>query len=1539
MNPFFKKVLIGSLALSVTIVAILSISLDNSNFLQADQNPSNPVDQVNLISYSGLLNSLTKINGGDKTPDQQISVGAAKTETATYNLTWVKQQVKQLKDYVISNYYQRLDAHINIDKVIYRPNDVVFIEILLLDAFNKTPVALTNKNEYFQYHYVTIQINDPSGNSLFTTYQLIQNSTVVVNFKIPATAVGGEYSIIAQSISIPKITKMFRVRDYPRDQLVITSMTSLDSYQPGQTIDGKINVEQANGEGFQTSSLPTYEYSLNFSSPTKQLVEIRKQALSQDGSGYFSIEIPLDCDLNILPITFIVTYGTVSQSHTLNVVISQPDQATIDFFPENGFITRGIQNKIYFQAWATDARADAYDFTGAQLIVLRATNLKTLAPNEFTIVSNVSTIHKGKGFFMYWPHPNDTNLYLKISDGKYSSIRREIPIKISDNEVTFTVTNKNRILGNNDDLKILFTTNANMKNTNVYILDVKIKEKSLYSQELKFEPNKNSTVNIKASSFPVVNGGIFIVQLRKVSPDFYKDYQTYYSQKNNVILTTSNSSQTSNWGSYSSYVYLPSDIVVSWFEFKGEITFFKKPSKTLKVTVTTDKTSYLPGDQVNYTVKVLDSQTNQVPSTNVYVSLIVTDDSVFKKLEDRKQPASLAARVFLENEIDRTDDFDFYWANQYIEHWFSSNVQSNDQNLELLLGVQGWRYKIFDIESILKISESKLSNYDESTKAAIQQLYGYVLEQPAIMYAEAAMAADDQAKAQPMMERMPQPQMNVIAPKVGGKANSENSIPLEEDPNEVDFMTGITNPRLWAHPRRKNYNINERIDLTETVMYQSAGTATKGELKGSFYLSDLITQFRIIADAFSGNGLLGYSQSSLQTQKPVYMTFDVPTSMIIGDSIKINANVFNLNGYKVTGAFTIVKADSSLNVTIAKPNVTIESKKSSTVVILIEAKAISDLAQLQILFNGTGNNTNFQDSLKLVTRVVPKGFEREVNKGGYIGSQIFDQSTPSSISFDLSIPAKLEAGSSKFSLKIFSSSFASLVEAVKALINEPNGCFEQTSSTTYPMVMALGFLEALPVEDQQIKEMKLDIQAKLKRGYDKLVTFQTKEKGYEWFGESPAHEGLSAYGLLQFTEMSKVSQFVDTKMVGDLKTWLLSRRNSKGGFLQNDKALDSFGRAPANITDAYIIWALTSSGETDVANETANLIKQADQSITNNTVDVYFLGLLASSLYNLKRNEEAQKYADIIVNYQLPQGNISRSLTTITTSDGSQRIIETTAIAIITWMNNQQRYSSSIMKSMNWLVSQVKMGAYGSTQGTILSLKAITSYMKNFASINGDGQFVLRVNNTVAQTIQFTADKKDAIEFDFTSILSDSKFASLKTPNSSVSISLSLENFNQQKGETSDFKVNYAFTYSYFDLNPVAASTVLSFDVLQKFDVKNLGADNQITKQFTYTLNVKNLNTKKGVGMTVAIFRVPACLQIDFNALETLKRNKQVDQYEVKNYNQDIVLYWRAVDKNQQKSINLSFTQRYAGICQQKPNTAYIYYNDDQPAWTLARRG
>lgn len=110
---------------------------------------------------------------------------------------------------------------------------------------------------------------------------------------------------------------------------------------------------------------------------------------------------------------------------------------------------------------------------------------------------------------------------------------------------------------------------------------------------------------------------------------------------------------------------------------------------------------------------------------------------------------------------------------------------------------------------------------------------------------------------------------------------------------------------------------------------------------------------------------------------------------------------------------------------------------------------------------------------------------------------------------------------------------------------------------------------------------------------------------------------------MQFSEMSSVSSFVDQSSIKETQDWLISRKDNKGGFKQDPQALDSFGRAPANITNAYIIWALVSSGYTDIEDELKSLIQIADTSILSGKVDPYYLGLLSSTLYILKKKDTA----------------------------------------------------------------------------------------------------------------------------------------------------------------------------------------------------------------------------------------------------------------------------------------------------------------------------
>lgn len=201
----------------------------------------------------------------------------------------------------------------------------------------------------------------------------------------------------------------------------------------------------------------------------------------------------------------------------------------------------------------------------------------------------------------------------------------------------------------------------------------------------------NYTVSLK-SNVTVANGGMLTVNLYRISEYFIRFYAA-----NSTNITVGD---------------IDSKMVANWTSPKGEIIVIQKPSNSLQVDVTVDKTLYSPGDAVNYEVTVRDRKTQKlVTDRQVLVSVTATDESVFAKIEDRKLPASLGAAVYLENEVKKISN-ELYYSNQYIDHWFQSaqtaDANSNDRNLELLLGVQGWRSNIFDLAQI----SDTVTNFD-----------------------------------------------------------------------------------------------------------------------------------------------------------------------------------------------------------------------------------------------------------------------------------------------------------------------------------------------------------------------------------------------------------------------------------------------------------------------------------------------------------------------------------------------------------------------------------------------------------------------------------------------------------------------------------------------------------------------------------------------------------------------------------------------------------------------------------------------------------
>ncbi len=159
------------------------------------------------------------------------------------------------------------------------------------------------------------------------------------------------------------------------------------------------------------------------------------------------------------------------------------------------------------------------------------------------------------------------------------------------------------------------------------------------------------------------------------------------------------------------------------------------------------------------------------------------------------------------------------------------------------------------------------------------------------------------------------------------------------------------------------------------------------------------------------------------------------------------------------------------------------------------------------------------------------------------------------------------SGSIQAQLKLFKTLEGQLLDGIESMLREPYGCFEQTSSTTYPNIFVLKYLRESGKSNKAIEEKALGY---IERGYKRLIGFETSMNGFEWFGHTPPHEALTAYGLLEFTDMQEFIN-VDKQMLERTKKFLLGRRDGKGSFSLSTGGYDRFASVPNKIANVYIV--------------------------------------------------------------------------------------------------------------------------------------------------------------------------------------------------------------------------------------------------------------------------------------------------------------------------------------------------------------------------------
>ena len=483
---------------------------------------------------------------------------------------------------------------------------------------------------------------------------------------------------------------------------------------------------------------------------------------------------------------------------------------------------------------------------------------------------------------------------------------------------------------------------------------------------------------------------------------------------------------------------------------------------------------------------------------------------------------------------------------------------------------------------------------------------------------------------------------------------------------------------------------------------------------------------------------------------------------------------------------------------------------------------------------------------------------------------------------------------------------------LEGLIREPSGCFEQTSSSNYPNVMILDFLQS---NQLAAPDLIARTQKKLDRGYRKLVGYETKEKGYEWFGSTPAHEALTAYGVLQFEDMKAVYGSVDNEMVTRTVNYLKTRRDGKGGFKRSRQALDSFGRASKKVTNAYITWAISMAGlGRDFDREVKAQLQQAQKSN-----DAYMIALVANTLLQIPSyKKQANQLVKKLAKMQNQQGAWSNADHSITRSTGHNLHIETTSLALLALMKHK-KYKSHIRKGIKWLnTKRGGFGRWGATQATILALKAMTEYIKLNRMTESSGQVELWIDQQLVTSIQYQKGRKDPIVLSSTGETVNTVLKAYLAQLTSDKHSIEL----RHKGKS---QLPYTLAVTYRSPQPAshAQAPIQIQTKLAKNKVK-MGENVRLTATITNT-------SKKGQPMTIARVGFPGGLTYQTWQLKELKEKGMIAFYETRA--REVILYFRSLAPEAVKEIPLELVAMVPGTYQGPASQTYLYYSDDRKHW------
>jgi hypothetical protein len=709
--------------------------------------------------------------------------------------------------------------------------------------------------------------------------------------------------------------------------------------------------------------------------------------------------------------------------------------------------------------------------------------------------------------------------------------------------------------------------------------------------------------------------------------------------------------------------------------------------------------------------------------------------------------------------------------------------------------------------------------------------------------------------------------------------------------------------REYAHTRtQKPEGDTTRTDFTETVYWQPL-LVLPSEGKGSvrFQLSDAVQAYRVLVAGHSLDGRLGATTGLVEVRKPLAVDLKLPAEVTAGDRIDLPVTV--ANGTAVSREVRLDVWSDHLKPDPARAEGTLTSPARATAGTTIPLAVPGTAPIAKVRLRGQGG-PGLTDAVERTVAVAPDGFPASGAVSGLLRAKA---------AATLALPDQLVPGTLTAKVVVYTNPVAEVRGGLDGLLREPHGCFEQSSTANYPNVLILDYLRELgPAKTTAVENAR----GLLERGYARLTSFEVAKaggghEGFEWFGQFPPHEPLTAYGLMQFADMARVYP-VDPGLLVRTREFLLARRDGSGGFRRHEEKHE-FGNVPAAVADAYVLWAVTEAERhaatpVDLARELVACEKAATESD-----DPYPIALVANARLN-RRNPGTELLAKLAARQQ-PDGSVPGAATTITRSHGPDAVTETTALAALAWLKDAKPspYEANARLAVQYLHSRRgPFGAFGSTQATILALKALVEHARTTRKVAEAGRVVVRIGGKEIAAAAFAPEAAEPLTLDIAD-----------------AARLLQSGANAVEVECTG-KEAYPFTVSW-----AAASRKPAGDPGSAVRLTTTLDKTDLTEGQTARMTVRLENaTAAGQGMAVAVVGLPAGLKLppDAAQLKALAAAGTIAYWEQSG--RELVFYWRGLAPKQDVAVALDLIADVPGEFRGPAGRAYLYYHPQSKHWT-----